>query len=196
MDYREEKRHYVSFCGSYCRTCDWFTGKIRRVFSKAWHMLEQYGFGRLLEDKIDTDNFKSGLRILAESGICSGCKAEIAAEPEEDRCKIRQCYFSRGLDLCLECHEFPCQLLKTNPGVIKFHCIENSIEIPKIGVEKWIEKNGKSSQLEQANSLAKLARDRMPNIKMGGVADAGSILRPSMPAQETLAGRINSLYAR
>lgn len=57
-------------------------------------MAEEYGFKRLLEGKIDVDNLKSGLRILANSGICSGCKTEIAIKPEEDRCKIRQCAFN------------------------------------------------------------------------------------------------------
>jgi len=27
MNYNEEKKRYLSFCGSYCHTCNWFTGK-------------------------------------------------------------------------------------------------------------------------------------------------------------------------
>jgi hypothetical protein len=140
MNYEEERKRYVSFCGSYCRTCDWFSGKIRRTFQSALYMLEEYGFKRLLEGKVNIENFKEGLRILANTSIDSGCKAEIAENPEEDRCKIRQCCTEKGFDLCSECAEFPCDLLESNLGVVKFHCIENLKEIKEKGIEHWIDK--------------------------------------------------------
>ena len=73
----EERKRYVSFCGSYCRTCDWFSGKIRHTFQSASCMLEEYGIRKLLEGNVDIENFKEGLRILANTLIDSGCKAEI-----------------------------------------------------------------------------------------------------------------------
>jgi len=138
MNYQEEKNKYVSFCGSYCHTCDWFTGKIRKTFNSALDMIEEYGFSRLLEERVDVDNLKLGLQILAQSGICSGCKAEIAKALKEDRCQIRQCCFNKGFDLCNQCSEFPCDVLKSNPGVIKFRCIENLKEIKEKGIEHWV----------------------------------------------------------
>jgi hypothetical protein len=140
VNYEEEKKRYVSFCGSYCHTCDHFTGKIRRTFQSALDMLEFYGFKKLLEGKTDRENLKRGLEILAQSGICSGCKAEIAESPKQDRCQIRQCCSGKGFDLCNECSEFPCDLLKSNPGVIKFGCIEKLKEIKQKGIEQWIDK--------------------------------------------------------
>jgi hypothetical protein len=103
-------------------------------------MLEEYGFKRLLEGKVDIENLRIGLSILANSGICSGCKAEVAEVPEADRCKIRQCCYRKGFNLCSECPQFPCELLKSNPGVIKFHCIENLMEIKEKGIKHWIDK--------------------------------------------------------
>lgn len=76
---------------------------------------------------------------MANIQIDSGCKAEIAENPEEDRCKIRQCCHQKGLDLCCECNSFPCDLLKSNPEVIKFHCIDNLKEIEEKGIEYWID---------------------------------------------------------
>ena len=64
----------------------------------------------------------------------------IAENPEDDRCKIRQCCFRKGFDLCNECTDFPCDLLKNNPGVIRFHCIENLAEIKEKGIRYWIDK--------------------------------------------------------
>jgi len=144
MNYEEEKKRYVSFCGSYCHICDWHTGKIRRTFQSALDTVEEYGFKKLLEGKVDIENLKAGLKNLANSGICSGCKAEIKENSEDDRCKIRQCCFSKGLDLCNECPDFPCELLESNPGVIKFHCVENLIEIKEKGLEHWVDKQWKN----------------------------------------------------
>ncbi len=140
MNFEQEKKRYISFCGSYCHTCDWFTGKIRRTFGLALEMLNDYGFARLLDGKVDVANLRKGLEILANSGICPGCKAEVAKDPEKDRCKIRECCSSKGLDLCIECESFPCDELKNNPGVIKFGCIQNLEEIRDRGLEAWIKK--------------------------------------------------------
>ena len=140
MNYEEERRRYISFCGSYCRTCDWFTGKIKRTFQSARALLEEYGFRRLLEGRVDIENLKRGMLILADAGICSGCKAEIAPNRVEDRCEIRQCCYGKGFYLCSECPQFPCERLKTNPGVIKFHCLENLTAISEQGLKHWIDK--------------------------------------------------------
>jgi hypothetical protein len=140
MNYEEEKKRYISFCGSYCHLCDWHTGRIRKTFQASLEMLGEYGFKRLLEGQVDVDNFKLGLKTVASSGVCSGCKAEISDNPEEDRCRIRQCCFGKGFDLCVECSEFPCESLNTNPGVVKFHCIENLREIKEKGLKNWIDK--------------------------------------------------------
>lgn len=140
MNYEEEKKRYISFCGSYCHTCDWFTGKIRKTFQPALEMQDEFGFKNIFEGKVNIKNFKRGLELLADSGICSSCKAEVAENPEEDRCQIRQCCSQKGYDLCSECAEFPCDLLKNNPGVIKFHCIENLKEIEEKGLKYWVDK--------------------------------------------------------
>jgi len=138
MNYDEEKKRYISFCGSYCHMCDWHTGKIRKTAQAMLNLTnEQGGFKRLLKGKANIDDFRTGLEIIAQSSICSGCKAETGAN---ERCQIRRCCSSKGFDVCSECSEFPCETLETNPGVIKFHCIENLEEIKKIGLEKWIDK--------------------------------------------------------
>lgn len=137
MDYDAEKKLHISFCGSYCHMCDWHTGKIKRTAKKALDMINEYdGFKRLFEAKVDVENLKRGLDILAESSICSGCKSEIAAN---ERCQIRKCCSGRGFDLCSECSDFPCEMLKTNSGVIEWGCLENLREIKETGLGNWIE---------------------------------------------------------
>jgi len=140
MNYENEKKQQISFCGSYCHTCDWHTGRIRRAFRTALDMLDAYGFRKPLEYEVDIGNLRRGLEIVANTGICSGCKAEIAEKRADDRCDIRQCCFSKNFDLCNECSDFACAKLVSNPGVIKFGCIENLREIEEIGLAAWIDK--------------------------------------------------------
>lgn len=140
MNYEEEKRRYISFCGSYCKKCPWFTGEIRDTFKRALFAFEEYGLGRLIKGRVNAGEFREALRALSMAGICSGCKAEIKERPEEDRCKIRQCAYRRGVELCSECSEFPCGMLIGHPGVIKFKCIENLIELKERGLKAWIDR--------------------------------------------------------
>lgn len=149
MNYDEEKKRYVSYCGSYCRTCDWFTGKIRRTFQQALDMVETYGFFKQFMGKVDIDNLKVGLKVLADSSIDSGCKADLSEriakgeKQEDDRCKIRWCCHQKGYDLCSECADLACDLLTSNPGVIKFKCIENLNGIRSHGFSNWFDSQWK-----------------------------------------------------
>ncbi|OPX17376.1 hypothetical protein BXT86_06850 [candidate division WOR-3 bacterium 4484_100] len=137
MNYEQEKKDHISFCGSYCHICDWHTGKIRRIAQTALDMIQEFnGFKRLFEGKVDADNLQKGLRILATSSICSGCKSETGAN---ERCAIRRCCSEKGFDLCNECPDFPCETLKNNPGVIRWHCLEHLNEIKERGLKNWID---------------------------------------------------------
>ena len=117
MSYEEEKRRHVSFCGSYCHTCDWFTGEIRNTAKKMLELVEAYeGFKRVLKGKVDPKDLVESLRLLSETSICSGCKAEM-----RERCEIVRCCVAEGFDHCNECTEFPCTILQEKPGVKVSH---------------------------------------------------------------------------
>ena len=140
MHYENEKKRLISFCGSYCHTCDWFTGRIRSTAHEMLDIFKTYnGFPKLLGEGINPEDIKTALEMIANSGICSGCKQQIPEDPSQDRCAIRQCCSQRGFDTCAECEQFPCDLLESSPGVIKFGCIENLKEIQRNGLEHWID---------------------------------------------------------
>ena len=144
MNYDLEKKYHISYCGSYCHICDWHTGKIRRTFQLASDMIDNLGLKKQLGDNVDIEKFRMGLNNLANSSICPGCKVDVNVEkPDEDRCTIRQCCHGKGYDLCNECTDFPCETLKNNPGVIRFHCIENLREIKEKGIRGWIDRQWK-----------------------------------------------------
>ena len=153
MNYELEKKHHVSFCGSYCHLCDWHTGEIRKTFSAALHRFDELGLHRFLAEGLDSGVFRKGLESLMTSSICPGCKAEVRIKkPGEDRCEIRQCCFGKGLNLCSECEDFPCPTLEANPGVIKFGCLENLNCIRDKGIRHWIDGQwGKATQVPGAD---------------------------------------------
>jgi hypothetical protein len=140
MNYLNEIKLFTGYCGSYCRLCDWHTGKIRRNFQDALKIWEEYtGFPKQTRDKFDPENFKQGLEYLSSMSLCSGCKEEI--EGEGDRCKIRLCAHKKGLELCCECAGYQqCQTLTQTPGVIKFGCLGNLQEINFDGAQSWIDR--------------------------------------------------------
>ncbi|KPK62604.1 hypothetical protein AMJ83_10325 [candidate division WOR_3 bacterium SM23_42] len=145
MNYELEKKYHISYCGSYCHICDWHTGKIRKTFQLASDMIDNLALKKQIGNKLDIERFKEGLRNLANSSICPGCKAEAGVrKPDEDRCRIRQCCYNKNFDLCNECSDFPCETLKSNPGVIKFRCIENLQEIKQKGLREWIDRQWKN----------------------------------------------------
>jgi hypothetical protein len=138
MNYELEKRYHTSYCGSYCHHCVWHTGAIRKAYSIALRMFDEYGLRRLIEGT-DVAQFRKALESLSLSSICPGCKIDaLHQKPEEDRCEIRQCCLRRGFNLCCECSEFPCAVLEKHPGVTKFKCIENLVSIKEKGAESWI----------------------------------------------------------
>jgi hypothetical protein len=146
LNYDAEKNRFISYCGSYCRFCDWFTGRIRRVAETTLNLVQDRSvLRRQLEQKgVDFANFIKGIVSLTESSICPSCKAEVKKNRNaEDRCKIRQCCSNKGFNLCSDCEEFPCEVLTTNPGVVKYHCIENLKEINEEGLKQWIDKQWK-----------------------------------------------------
>ena len=144
MHHQREQKFLISYCGSYCHQCDWFTGKIKKLASEALKMFDTYnGFRRLLDGQVNADDVRKALEILSNTSICSGCKLQIADGIETDRCDIRRCCFEKGFDICADCAEFPCEKLRTNAGVIKFNCIENLYEIKRDGIEQFIEKQWK-----------------------------------------------------
>jgi hypothetical protein len=135
LNREEEIKKYVSFCGSYCRVCDSFTGKKQNAARKALSTVEKRKseFQKLFED----EGIREGIvQVLTKqaSWLCPGCKALVNNPKEAYICKIRQCCSGRNLDLCSECEEFPCETLVNHPTAIKLHSVENLRKIKEKGI--------------------------------------------------------------
>jgi len=74
---------------------------------------------------------------------CPGCRSLEAGRPGYcDRCKIKACAVSRGLDLCFQCPNFPCTLVKhidkRYRTSYQTSLIENGLRARAVGVEQHL----------------------------------------------------------
>ena len=96
MKYIVEISIYTGYCGSYCRICDWHTGRKHRLFGEAMKSWDEYGgFPNLIREAA-AEKIRDGLAKLADTTFCSGCKAEF--EGAGDRCDIRLCAHNKKIN--------------------------------------------------------------------------------------------------
>lgn len=91
------------------------------------------------------------LGVPKELAACRGCRNEdgvIAAIGRDKPCYVYRCIAEKGLSLCCECEEFPCDYLHPfadladqRPHNTK---VFNLCLIKKMGLEKWAETKAKS----------------------------------------------------
>lgn len=80
---------------------------------------------------------------LRKKNVCPGCNGDAAAKPGYcNRCKIKLCADSRGLDFCFQCDAFPCALVKHIDKRYRMRyqisLIENGIRAKTAGVKQHL----------------------------------------------------------
>jgi len=88
--------------------------------------------------------------IPVENAVCQGCRNEKGVIPflnEHGTCNLFQCVVNKGVTLCFECSDFPCDYL--HPVADKASELPhntklfNLLLIKKMGVDAWAEKKAK-----------------------------------------------------
>ena len=136
MKYDKEREKAVSYCGNYCRKCDWYTGKIKEPADQLLALIKKRPeIKGWVSEKCDANNFIKGLEWLSEAGFCTyTCKAGSGWS----QCPVRKCCENKGLSFCFECADFPCKLWGKWP--FDQSKIERLNEIKEMGVQEWIKK--------------------------------------------------------
>ena len=91
-----DKLKFSSVCGIYCET--------ECIIYKAYSANNEAKRRQLAHVLLKDMNRWAEIR-------CDGCKGEQAISWYKD-CPIKKCAYSRGYEFCIECHDYPCQLLK------------------------------------------------------------------------------------
>jgi hypothetical protein len=132
----EKEGNLVAYCGIYCRLCDYFTGRIRDSARDLLALTEKHTELKLFGETtkaFDYDSFVEGLKWLSkETAPCvGGCRGGGGWKD----CPFRKCCGEKGLRVCYDCSEFPCEVLGKYPKRV-----EELSQIKQSGLENWIEK--------------------------------------------------------
>jgi len=123
-----EKRDYVSYCGLYCKLCQ-FTYKSADVLKRDLEHRHGDGFAK------DAPEFWKTLSMLAikPKGTCrkGGCNDGFP-------CAIRQCAKKKGVFACTECELYPCTRIKTLAGGSAYNMIFDGHRMKEIGLDAWV----------------------------------------------------------
>ncbi|MDH5447573.1 MAG: DUF3795 domain-containing protein [Candidatus Bathyarchaeota archaeon] len=136
MSQYEKESELVAYCGIYCRLCDYYTGRIRDSVENLLEIFKSHAELKLFSDTakaFDFENFVKGLEWLSNeiSPCVGGCRGGGGWED----CPLRKCCIERGVKLCYECNDFPCETLKKFPKRVK-----ELNEIRNMGLESWIKR--------------------------------------------------------
>ena len=125
---------YVAYCGLHCKLCCTMS-RIPQQASALRETLSKGGwehFGEFVMS--DFRGFWADLEMLCElAETTQGCKGGCGA-PD---CGIRACARERGVEVCSECPEFPCERVQTL-GRAYPHLIADGRRQQEIPLEAWV----------------------------------------------------------
>jgi len=139
-----EAKNLVTYCGGFCGACGMYKGRIWAMVAQDFkEIIEVTGFAEWVPkfEKIDFNfsDFLKGLEYFANERTGPYCKFP-CKEGGGAPCKVRPCAKERGIEICFECKDFPCEhfawILKNHPDKL-----EDCKRFKKIGLEGWIKFN-------------------------------------------------------
>ena len=156
-----EAKKLVGYCGIYCGSCGMFRGRIYAKLAQEFlEVIIAAGYPDELtinpnSDKPDFDfnEFLKGLEYLSKENSGAYCQ-EPCKQGGGVNCEFRSCVKGKGLDICYECKDFPCEyFLRT---------FKNSAEkqqdyerFKKLGFDGWIRFQTERSDKGYSNATRK-----------------------------------------
>lgn len=133
----------LTYCGTSCGTCarsPSYTA-FRQAAALVGELVDAHGFRHWLPKtgiEFDYAEFRKGLDFFADPHswlVCRGtCQGGSGGPPG---CP-RECCQKRGLEVCFECPEFPCAMLKDNTEIMGRAKIYR-----RLGRQKWIRRQSR-----------------------------------------------------
>jgi len=110
-----EPGELVTYCGGFCSNCGMCKGRvIARVAADLKELIDAHGFAEWVPVYEDIDfsfgDFQSGLEFFSDAEKGPYCQHR-CREGGGAPCRIRPCAREKGMEICCECPEFPCEKL-------------------------------------------------------------------------------------
>ncbi|MCK4835488.1 MAG: DUF3795 domain-containing protein [Candidatus Aminicenantes bacterium] len=136
---KEKLTEMASYCGLYCGACDIYQKRFSKAGNELKKLLDAYDFKSISKQIPGLEGYDTFYKVLNTIifffGQCFTCRKN-GGNPQ---CQIRICAREKGYTTCAECPEFVCDKLKIIVDGYS-EAEENLIEIKKIGLGKWCQK--------------------------------------------------------
>jgi hypothetical protein len=146
-----DNKELVTYCGAYCGECALFPGftALREAAKALNELIEIHGLQNWIprawlpeaENKFDFAEFRKGLSFFSNAESFFVCRKRCKEGGGFAECIMRQCCQERGLDVCFDCADFPCDKVPWNPTMIK-----RAGEYKKLGRDKWLRQEAKKAK--------------------------------------------------
>jgi hypothetical protein len=126
-------REQVTYCGLYCGLC----AQRNRIPQRAASLrdaMRKEGYENWGKELAHFVEFWSFLNNLADSEVRCSCRAGKCGPPF---CGIRKCAQEKGVEVCIYCKEYPCQMiLDIARGYVSM--LADGQRMKDIGIDTWI----------------------------------------------------------
>lgn len=137
----------ITYCGIYGGTCArWYEytafRDLANVFAE-WVDAQSYQYWMPVHVKeFDYNEFRKGLDFFSRPDawlVCHKCCKGGEGNPE---CEIRICCKDKGVEICFECDDFPCDKVKGDKRML-----ERAKEYKRLGKKKWLKRQKEKAKL-------------------------------------------------
>lgn len=111
----DQLKKLATYCGSFCGECGILKGRIYAMVAQDFkEIIEAADYSdwlpKFVKLDFDFEEFLKGVEYFSKED--SGCYCqEPCKEGGGAPCKIRPCAKEKGIEICYECEEFPCEKL-------------------------------------------------------------------------------------
>jgi len=152
----EEMRKLITYCGAFCGSCTGYRGRIGAMVAKDLReIIAPYAEWVPQYEKINFnfEDFLKGLDYFADE--TSGAYCKVACKDGGGApCKVKPCAQERGVEICYECEEFPCEhfswILERYP-----ERLEDCKRYRELGLDAWLQFHIERSKKGYANFTKK-----------------------------------------
>lgn len=129
------EKNLVGYCGVYCRDCVCYRNIFKGRAQDLLDDIEKSEWIKMVWENLNApfgvDQFLAGLKWLASSPGCLGCRAG-AGWPD---CPVRTCAQAKKVRGCYECEEYPCPTVSVEEAA---HQRELTETVRTLGLEEYI----------------------------------------------------------
>jgi len=133
-----DNENLLTYCGLYGGACARWCGYecFRGMSALLREWLDAQGFQHWMPTEssgFNYDDFRKGLEFFSDSNSWLVCKQCCKGGDGRPDCPVRNCCIERGVEVCFDCDEFPCEKVSDNTEML-----ERAIEYKMLGKEEWL----------------------------------------------------------